>query len=199
MTSPFNRLRLLRTSPVLYSALETVAIASTDRRVEYVTAGHFEAPNCPATDRILIFNQDGTLRRLTLRRNLRGPVCCRRLRLSRLQLRLTSITIMALLPNGTWIALQRPSKLRPQVSRLCGAGWLWTPSHHTPQTPRPLGTEVSGRQDSRIHRPARGAVEGASASSGGGQDRTLTLPTSIFIPFLWPAATKCALLLRAGP
>src|ERR1700733_11459069 len=32
-------------TPVLYSALETVAIASTDRRVVYSAPGHFEAPN----------------------------------------------------------------------------------------------------------------------------------------------------------
>jgi hypothetical protein len=31
--------------PVLYSTLETVAIASTDRRVVYTDASHFEAPN----------------------------------------------------------------------------------------------------------------------------------------------------------
>ncbi|MGA8645721.1 MAG: hypothetical protein WB628_02670, partial [Candidatus Sulfotelmatobacter sp.] len=33
------------TTPVLYSTLETVAIASSDRRVVYGAASHFEAPN----------------------------------------------------------------------------------------------------------------------------------------------------------
>ena len=37
------------TKPVLYSSLETVAIASTDRHVEYVAPAHFEAPTGPAT------------------------------------------------------------------------------------------------------------------------------------------------------
>jgi Tol biopolymer transport system component len=51
---------------VLVSTLETIAIASTDRHVEYVSAAHFEAPNWSRDGKFLIFNQDGTLRRLTL-------------------------------------------------------------------------------------------------------------------------------------
>src|ERR1017187_1103959 len=54
------------TKPVLYSSLETVAIASTDRHVEYVAPAHFEAPNWSRDGSFLIFNQDGALRRLTL-------------------------------------------------------------------------------------------------------------------------------------
>ncbi len=49
---------------VLLSSLETVAIASTDRHVEYVDTAHFEAPNWSIGGKYLIFNQDGTLRRL---------------------------------------------------------------------------------------------------------------------------------------
>ncbi len=51
---------------VLVSALETVSIASTDRHVEYVAAAHFEAPNWTHDGAALIFNQDGTIRRLAL-------------------------------------------------------------------------------------------------------------------------------------
>ena len=51
--------------PVLYSALETVTIASTDRRVAYVSAQHFEAPNW-TRDGAFLFNQDGTMRRLAV-------------------------------------------------------------------------------------------------------------------------------------
>ncbi len=51
---------------VLVSALETVAIASSDRRVEYLAAAHFEAPNWSRDGKYLLFNQDGGLRRLTL-------------------------------------------------------------------------------------------------------------------------------------
>ena len=51
---------------MLVSALETVAIASTDRHVEYVAAGHFEAPNWSRDGSFLIFNQDGAIRRLAL-------------------------------------------------------------------------------------------------------------------------------------
>jgi TolB protein len=52
--------------PVLISALETIPIASTDRHVEYVAAAHFEAPNWTRDGAALVFNQEGTLRRLTL-------------------------------------------------------------------------------------------------------------------------------------
>ncbi|HEY1904196.1 MAG TPA: hypothetical protein VGG56_17330 [Terracidiphilus sp.] len=49
---------------VLVSSLETISVASTDRHVEYVAAAHFEAPNWSRNGKYLIFNQDGTLRRL---------------------------------------------------------------------------------------------------------------------------------------
>jgi TolB protein len=52
--------------PVLVSALETIAVASTDRHVEYVAAAHFEAPNWTRDSSALLFNQDGGLRRLAL-------------------------------------------------------------------------------------------------------------------------------------
>ncbi|MGA2535735.1 MAG: hypothetical protein ABSF53_06970 [Terracidiphilus sp.] len=51
---------------VLVSSLETISIASTDRHVEHVSAAHFEAPNWSRDGKSLIFNQDGTLRRLAL-------------------------------------------------------------------------------------------------------------------------------------
>jgi WD40 repeat protein len=49
---------------VLISSLETVSIASTDRHVEYAAAAHFEAPNWSRDGKYLIFNQEGTIRRL---------------------------------------------------------------------------------------------------------------------------------------
>jgi dipeptidyl aminopeptidase/acylaminoacyl peptidase len=52
--------------PLLLSALETVAVTSTDRRVEYVAAAHFEAPNWTRDGSAFIFNQEGTLRRLAI-------------------------------------------------------------------------------------------------------------------------------------
>ena len=51
---------------VLISSLETVAIASADRHVEYAAAAHFEAPNWSRVGKYFIFNQDGTIRRLDL-------------------------------------------------------------------------------------------------------------------------------------
>jgi hypothetical protein len=51
---------------VLYSVLESVAAASTDRRVEYLTAAHFEAPNWSRDGSSFLFNQDGKVYRLPL-------------------------------------------------------------------------------------------------------------------------------------
>jgi TolB protein len=67
----FSNVKLEQLSPVsgmtvLVSSLETISIASTDRHVEYVAAAHFEAPNWSRDGKYLIFNQDGTLRRLAL-------------------------------------------------------------------------------------------------------------------------------------
>jgi Tol biopolymer transport system component len=49
--------------PKLYSTLETITVASTDRRVAYVAPGRFEAPNW-TKDNMLLFNGDGRLRRI---------------------------------------------------------------------------------------------------------------------------------------
>ncbi|HEX3996517.1 MAG TPA: hypothetical protein VHX39_35560, partial [Acetobacteraceae bacterium] len=51
---------------VLYSTLETVPIASTDRRVAYVAAAHFEAPNWSRDGSSFLFNQDGGIYRLAV-------------------------------------------------------------------------------------------------------------------------------------
>ncbi len=52
--------------PVLHSTLESVIVASTDRRVRYTAAGHFEDPNWTPDGTALIFDQDGTLQHLVL-------------------------------------------------------------------------------------------------------------------------------------
>ena len=49
---------------VLYSALETQTIASTDRRVVYVTPTRIEAPNWLRDGRTLIFNSSGRIYRI---------------------------------------------------------------------------------------------------------------------------------------
>jgi len=48
----------------LYSALETIAIDSTDRRVAYVAPGRFEAPNWMRDGSAFLFNRDGRIERL---------------------------------------------------------------------------------------------------------------------------------------
>jgi tricorn protease-like protein len=52
--------------PVLYSTLETITVASTDRRVAYVAPAHFEAPNWSRDGGFLLFNGDGKIHRLAL-------------------------------------------------------------------------------------------------------------------------------------
>ncbi len=52
--------------PVLYSTLETVAIASTNRRVIYTAPSHFEAPNWTRDGAYFIFNRDGHILRLSV-------------------------------------------------------------------------------------------------------------------------------------
>jgi hypothetical protein len=50
--------------PKLYSTLETVSIASTDRRVVYTAPAHFEAPNWLQDGSSFLFNQEGHIYRL---------------------------------------------------------------------------------------------------------------------------------------
>lgn len=52
------------TKPMLRSTLETVTIASTDRRVVHTAAEHFEAPNWTPDGKTLIFNGGGRLFRI---------------------------------------------------------------------------------------------------------------------------------------
>ncbi len=51
--------------PVLHSTLETIAIASKDRRAIYHTVGHFEAPNWSRDGSFLLFNSSGRIYRLS--------------------------------------------------------------------------------------------------------------------------------------
>jgi WD40 repeat protein len=50
----------------LYSTLETVEIDSTDRRVAYLAAGRFEAPNWTRDGKAFLFNRDGHIERLAV-------------------------------------------------------------------------------------------------------------------------------------
>src|SRR6202140_4574791 len=52
--------------PTLYSTLETITVASTDRRVVYSIPGHFEAPNWTRDGAAFIFNEDGRIQRLPI-------------------------------------------------------------------------------------------------------------------------------------
>ncbi len=53
-------------APVLYSTLETVSISTTDRRVAYTDASHFEAPNWMRDNTNFLFNREGHILRLPI-------------------------------------------------------------------------------------------------------------------------------------
>ncbi len=67
----FSNVELIQPSPatgqpVLYSTLETVAIASADRRVAYLSQGRFEAPNWTRDGSAFLFNREGHIQRLAV-------------------------------------------------------------------------------------------------------------------------------------
>ena len=55
--------------PALYSTLETIAVDSADRRVAYLAAGRFEAPNWTRDGKAFLFNRDGHIERLAVGRD----------------------------------------------------------------------------------------------------------------------------------
>ncbi len=59
---------------VLNSTLEVVPIASSDRRVVYTTAGHFEAPNWFRDNSGFLINQDGRLQKISANIVQTGPI-----------------------------------------------------------------------------------------------------------------------------
>ncbi len=52
--------------PILYSTLETVSVASADRRVVYLAQGRFEAPNWAHDGSAFLFNRNGHIERLAV-------------------------------------------------------------------------------------------------------------------------------------
>ncbi|MGE0127902.1 MAG: TolB family protein [Blastocatellales bacterium] len=53
-----------RPAPILESTLETIAIASKDRKVVYTKRAHFEAPNWSRDGKYFLFNQGGRIMKL---------------------------------------------------------------------------------------------------------------------------------------
>lgn len=60
--------------PVLWSALETVPIASGDRHVDYVAQAHFEAPNWSRDGAYFLFNQEGRIEQLFMESTRPWPI-----------------------------------------------------------------------------------------------------------------------------
>jgi TolB protein len=71
-TAVFSRVKLEALPPadkanlVLYSTLETVPVASGDRRATYVAPAHLEAPNWSRDGTYFLFNQGGSIYRLAI-------------------------------------------------------------------------------------------------------------------------------------
>src|SRR5258708_38497140 len=61
----FSNLELTVKPRTLYSTLETIAVASTDRRVVYMAPGRFEAPNWTPDGKWLLINSNGRLERIS--------------------------------------------------------------------------------------------------------------------------------------
>ena len=55
-----------KSEPVLYSTLETVTVASADRRVAYLSKGRFEAPNWSHDGSYFLFNREGHIEKLAV-------------------------------------------------------------------------------------------------------------------------------------
>jgi TolB protein len=60
--------------PVLYSTLETISIASTNRRVIYSSPSHFEAPNWSRDGTYFVFNREGHILRLPVDGGTPAPI-----------------------------------------------------------------------------------------------------------------------------
>jgi hypothetical protein len=71
-TAVFSNVKVEALAPVdkaklvLYSTLETVPVASGDRRVAHVARAHFEAPNWARDGSYFLFNQEGGIYRLAV-------------------------------------------------------------------------------------------------------------------------------------
>jgi len=76
----FSQVRLVRrpagatARPVLHSSLETVAIASKDRRVVFTSTNHFEAPNWSPDGKHFVYNSGGRLFRLPVSGGVPQPL-----------------------------------------------------------------------------------------------------------------------------
>lgn len=87
--------------PQLFSTLETVTVASTDRRVNYVAQDHFEAPNWTPDGQSLIFNSHGHLFRIGAKGGEPEPIdtgACTRCNNDH-----------GLSPDGKWLAISDQS------------------------------------------------------------------------------------------
>ena len=99
--------------PVLYSTLETITVASTDRRVAYVAPVHFEAPNWSRDGGFLLFNSEGRIRRLAV--NGTDPAT-----IDHRSRRTAATTITAFRPTASgWRSATPPEAIRSRPFTSC--------------------------------------------------------------------------------
>jgi TolB protein len=120
--------------PVLWSVLETVPVASTDRHVTYAAPGHFEAPNWTPDGGALIFNWNGRLARLDVTNEAHpmakgAPVAID----SGAQTHCNNDHVIA--PDGQWIGLSDSSQEDHQSSVYVMPIGGGTPRRVTAQSP----------------------------------------------------------------
>lgn len=119
-------LAVASTKPVLWSTLETVKVASTDRLVAYSAPEHFEAPNWSRDGRSLLINRDGAMERFTL-----GSAAAPELIKTAPQIHVNNDH--GLSPDGAMLAISDQSDGRSRIYVLPATGG--TPRLVTPEGP----------------------------------------------------------------
>ena len=132
---------------VLYSVLETVSAASTDRRVEYLAPAHFEAPNWSRDGSSFLFNEDGKIYRLPL--NGPPPVVVPTAPEDHCN------NDHGISPDGGSIAISAQSERKPSLVHIRPAHRRGNAAADHAQLALVLAWLVAGRQDACLHRAAR--------------------------------------------
>ena len=134
--------------PVLYSALETITVASTDRRVAYVAPIHFEAPNWSRDGSFFLFNSEGKLYRVAL--NGSEPTAYQHRSAKPLQQRPRHFTRRPV--DGHQLPVRKHSRL---VHLRCADQWWNAPADHAVFAVL-LAWMVARRENVGLRRPAMG-------------------------------------------
>ena len=147
------------------STLETVPIASTDRRVVYIAAGHFEAPNWTHDGAYFFFNSEGRIQRLPVAGGTPEPID-------------TGIAIRCNNDHGISpdevAGHQRQVAGGPPVEHLHCSHWRRYASPHDAKLALLLAWLVAGRQDAGLSGQRNGDFDIYTIPAAGGEETRLT-------------------------